>query len=302
MTGGHILTILTEEGWVVDGKQHRHGRLVNGNGRQRLRFVDISDRLTNLETFDTDDGTNITRFDGSDLRTSQSFEDIQLLDFGFDHRAIAFAQHDVLTFAQFTPMHTSHRNTAYIFWIVQRSDQHLGGTLQGLGFRNIFNDSIQQGGDIFRRLLPIVWHPSLLGWTVDGREIELFFGRVQIEHQVENHLLYLVRAAVGFVHFVYDYNRFQSDLDRFLQYKTGLGHRTFKRIDQQQTAIGHVQDTFHLTTEVGVSRCVDDVDFVTLIINRYIFRQDGNPSLAFQVIAVEELVRLGLSFAEKLSG
>ena len=54
MSGCDEFTVFTEERRVVIGKCHRHGRFVDGDSFQWFRILNIGDRISNLETFDTD--------------------------------------------------------------------------------------------------------------------------------------------------------------------------------------------------------------------------------------------------------
>ncbi len=119
MAGCHKLTIFPEEGGIVDRKQHRHRRLVDGNRRQRFRIIGVGNRFTDFETFHTDNRTNIAGLDSTYLRTSQTFEHVDFLDLRFHHRTVTLAKHDVLPFAQFAAMHTAHSDTTDIFGIIQ---------------------------------------------------------------------------------------------------------------------------------------------------------------------------------------
>ena len=98
MTRSHIFTIFTEERRVIDCKEHRHRRLINGNGRQSFRFQSIGNCLTNLKTFNTDHSTDITWFYRLYFRTAQSFEYIDFLDLWLYLRAIPLTQNDILSF------------------------------------------------------------------------------------------------------------------------------------------------------------------------------------------------------------
>jgi hypothetical protein len=64
-----------------------------------------------------------------------------------------------------------------------------------------------------------------------------------------------------------------AHLERLLQDKAPLGHGPFDGIDQQQTAIGQVEDALHLAAEVDLAACVDDVDLDALIGERRILTQ-----------------------------
>ena len=206
----HELAVFPEKRRVIDRKQHRHRRFVDSNRRQRFRIIGIGNRFTDFKTFHTDNRTDITGLDSIYFRTPQPFEHVDFLDLRFHHRSVTLAKHDLLSFAQFATMHAPHSDTAYILGIVQRSNQHLGRAFQYLGFRNILDDSIQQSGNIFLRLFPIFRHPTLLGRTVDRREVELFLRCIKTEHQVEHHFLHLFRTTIRLVYLINDHNRFQA--------------------------------------------------------------------------------------------
>jgi hypothetical protein len=166
----------------------------------------------------------------------------------------------------------------------------------------MLNDRIENGGYILGGILPIGAHPALLGRTVDCREIELFLSSVEVEHQVEHHLLHLIGAAIGLIDLVDHHHRLQTDLDGLLKHETGLRHRTFKSVYEQKTAVGHVQHTFHLTAEIGVSGGVYNIDLVSFIVDRNVFRKDCYTTFAFQIIVVENKFTGILVFAEKVAG
>ena len=129
----------------------------------------------------------------------------------------------------------------------------------------------------------------------------MVLGSTKVEHQVKNGFLHLVRAAVGLVDLVDDHDRLQTEFDSLLQHETSLRHWTFEGIDQKQHAVGHVQDTLHLTAKVGVARGVDDVDLHVLVAHRHILRKDSDAAFAFEVVIVEnELAGCLVRFLEQL--
>ena len=223
------------------------------------------------------------------------------LDFGLHHGAVTFGQGDVHAFFQGTSVHTAYGDTSRVGRIVERGNQHLRRTFQLLRSRDVFHDGIQQRGDGTRRCLPVFTHPVVLGRTVEHGEVQLVFCGVEAEHQVEHHFVHFFRTAVRFVHFVDHYNRFQSDLKGFLQHEAGLRHRAFEGVYQQNTSVGHVQDTFHFSTEVGVSRSIDNVDFRTVVIDGNVFGKDSDTSFPFQVVVIQYQFTVGLVVAEQVS-
>ena len=53
MAGSYKLTFFSEERRVVDSKQHTHGRLVNGDGRQCFGVLVVANRISDFKPFDT---------------------------------------------------------------------------------------------------------------------------------------------------------------------------------------------------------------------------------------------------------
>src|SRR5262249_49182431 len=57
-------------------------------------------------------------------------------------------------------------------------------------------------------------------------------------------------------------------------------------VDQQDTAVGHVQHTLNLAAEVRVSRGVNNIDLHAMIGDGGVLGQDGDPPLALLVVGV----------------
>ena len=86
-------------------------------------------------------------------------------------------------------------------------------------------------------MVPVVRHPALLRGAVNRREVQLVFGRAEVEHQVEDGLLHFVGTAVGFVHLINNNDGLQSEFDGLLQHETGLRHGAFEGINEQQNVV-----------------------------------------------------------------
>src|SRR6202000_1030851 len=98
---------------------------------------------------------------------------------------------------------------------------------------------------------------------------------VEVEEQLEDRVVYLVRPAIGLVDLVDDDDGLQVELEGFLKDETGLGHGSLKGVDQEDAPVGHFKDAFHLTPEVGVTRGVYNVDFNVFISNGGVFAKNG---------------------------
>lgn len=91
-------------------------------------------------------------------------------------------------------------------------------------------------------------------------------------------------------------------MECLLEHEARLRHRAFKSVDQQDTAVGHIEHTLHLAAEIGVSRGVDDIDLRAFVADRDILREDGYTALTFKVIIIEHEVVGLLVLAEEVSG
>ncbi len=171
--------------------------------------------------------------------------------------------------------------------IIQRSDLHLQRTFRYLGLGYIFQDTIQQGGDIFT-LFVLVVEPAVLAAAIKSWEIQLLVGGIQGKEQFEYRFVHFIRAAVGLVHLVDDYDRLQVQLKGLLQDETGLRHRAFEGIHQQQHTIGHFQHTFNLSTEIRVTGGIYYVDLGIFIHHSSILAENGDPSFPFEVVTIHD--------------
>jgi hypothetical protein len=109
-----------------------------------------------------------------------------------------------------------------------------------------------------------------------------------------------VDAGCRAVDLVDDHDRAQPALQRPGQDGARLGHGAFDGVDQQQAAIGHVEHPLHLTAEVGVAGGVDDVDLYARVGDGGVFGEDGDATLAFQIVGVEDEAACSIGVAEDI--
>ena len=264
---GAELAFLAEERRVVDGEEHRHGRLVNADGRKRFRLLKVAYRVADFKVCQTNDGTNVTTRHTFSGAVSHTLKSVEFLDFRLLLTAVAVADGHVHAASQCTTMNTSDGDSPGIGGIIQRSDEHLRSALESLWSRDGLDDGVEQILDIIGRLRPVLPHPALLGRTINHREVQLVFCGVEVAHQVEHHFIHLFRSAVRFVNLIHHDNWLQTDFKRFLKHESRLRHRTLESIHQQDTSVCHVQHTLHLTTEVAVSRSVYHIDLHSFVVD-----------------------------------
>src|SRR5699024_11190280 len=185
-------------------------------------------------------------------------DDLPLLpDFG----VMVVADGYLLVYLNGAPLDAADADSAHILVIVQGGDQDLQGRFCiSCGGGDIIYNGFKQRREVRTRLIRAVGGCALPGGTENGGRVELLVGSVQIQ-QKRQHLVHdLVHPGVRAVYFVDNHNDLVTQLQRFLQNKTGLRHGPFRCIHQKKHAVYHFQDTFHLTAEVGVTWGIDYID------------------------------------------
>ena len=142
--------------------------------------------------------------------------------------------------------------------------------------------------------------PAVASAGVEHGELELFLGGVEVDEEVVDGVQDLLRAGVGTVDLVDDHDGAELELQRLVQHETRLGQGALRAVDQQQDAVRHVQDAFHLAAEIAVDGSVDDIDLGVAVVYADVFREDGDAAFAFEFVAVEEAGVHFLVFAEEL--
>src|SRR5690606_32703393 len=124
--------------------------------------------------------------------------------------------------------------------------------------------------------------------SVDDRKIQLLFGGTQLVEQVEGGVDDVVGTCAGAVDLIDDHNGFEAQLQRFASYETGLRHRAFNSIHQQQNTVNHGQHPLDLATKVSVSGRINNVDMCTVVADRAVLGQNGDTALFLDVIRVHD--------------
>ena len=184
---------------------------------------------------------------------------MDLFDLRFLERAVAVSNGALHSLGDGAAVHASDGDASRIVGIVKRSDEQLRRSFKLFRGRNDLNDFLKEIVDVLGRLIVVFSHPPVLCGAIDHGEIKLVLGGVEVAHEVEDHFIDLFGSAVGFIDFVDNDDGLQSDFKCFLQHETCLRHGAFKGIDEEEAAVRHVENAFHLASEVGVSRGVDDV-------------------------------------------
>ena len=173
--------------------------------------------------------------------------------------------------------------------VVQLGDLHLEAT-GGVTLRllDVVNDGLEQGFHVVGLDALVQGGPTVQCRGVNNLEVQLFIGGTQVVEQVEYLIHYPVRTSTRTVDLVDDHDRLQTLGEGFLGHETGLRHRTVNGVDQQQHGVNHGHDALNFTTEVGVTRGIDDVDAVVIPADRSVLGENGNTTFLFQIVGIHQ--------------
>ena len=129
-------------------------------------------------------------------------------------------------------------------------------------------------------------------------EVQLLFVGVEFAEQVEHLVEGAVRVTAVTVDLVHDHDRNKSHFKGLLGHETGLSHGAFEGVHHQNHAIHRAEHAFHLATEVGVPRGIDDVHAIALVHDARVLGKDGDAAFTFQVVGVHHAFVHFLVFVE----
>ena len=104
---------------------------------------------------------------------------------------------------------------------------------------------------------------------------------MEFNKEVENLIEDFFGVRILTINFVEDDDRLGTDLKSFPKNKLGLGLGAFGCINHEENSVNHAQDTFDLSTKVGMAWSVDDIDADIFIFEGSVFGFDGDASFPF---------------------
>ena len=103
-------------------------------------------------------------------------------------------------------------------------------------------------------------------------------------------------TLVGPVDLVDHHDDTVTQLQRPAEDEAGLRHGAFGGVHQQDNAVDHLQNAFHLAAEIGMARGVHDVDLGIAVPDGGILGQNGDAPLPLQIAGVHDAVHRLLVF------
>ena len=128
--------------------------------------------------------------------------------------------------------------------------------------------------------------PAIETAGVNHRKVQLLFGCAEFVEQLKRLVHNPIGTRTWAVHFVHHHDDLHAERERFLGHETRLRHWTFDSVNQQQRAVHHREHALDLAAEVGVARCVDDVDSRALVSHSAILCQNRDAAFAFDIVRV----------------
>ena len=292
VSAGDKLALAACEGRGVDHEEHADGRLVDFHGGQPLGAVRCADGVAGQDGVQACDHDDVAGLGLAGLNPLEALEADNLRDAAEAVHIVLAEDGHARTDGDATVIDATDGQATDEGVIGERGDLHAeGGVDVGVGCRHRLDDALEDGAHVDGRLLRIVHRVALLGRGVDDREVELLIRSLEGNEEVETHVENLVEAGVRAVNLVDDHDGLEAQRQRLPEHEAGLGHGPLDGVNQQEDAVDHLEDALDFATEVGVSRCVDDVEgedvaAVGLVVHRGALGQDGDAALTLLVVAV----------------
>jgi hypothetical protein len=147
---------------------------------------------------------------------------------------------------------------------------------------------LEQRAQVVRQLLALTAGAARPRVAEHDRELDLALVRVEVEEELVDLVHHLVDARVGPVDLVHDEDHGLPVLERLAQDEARLRERPFRRVDEQEDAVDHVERPLDLAAEVRVARRVDDVDLRLAVADSRVLGEDRDPLLALEIHRVHD--------------
>ncbi len=287
LTRGHILAFAPGHRGGIDAEDHRHRGLVDGDGRQRQAVLDVGDRLTDSDVFDTRQADDIARRRVRDVDSAQALEREQLRDLRFLDATVQLADRDGVTDLDPSVEHAADGDAPEVVARIEVRHQHLERRV-GVAprRRHTVDDGVEERPQVLAGFADGHARRARTGARVDHGEVDLFFVGVEVDEEVVDLVEDFLRPRVRPVDLVDHDKRCQPPLERLPQHESRLRQRPLGRIHQEQHPVDHRQRPLDLAPEVRVARRIDDIDQDVVVVNGRVLGQDGDAPLPLEVRVV----------------
>jgi hypothetical protein len=184
--------------------------------------------------------------------------------------------------------------------VIDRRDQHLERALRiTRRRRDRGHDRLEERREILERLIEVERRGAVARRRVDDRRVELRFVGFELDEQVEHFVVDAQRIGSRPIDLVDDDDRRAAERERFAQHEARLRHGAVEGVDDEQHAVDHAQNALDFAAEVGVPRCVDDVDLGAVPTDGGVLRQNRDASFPLEGIGVHHALLHDLILAKR---
>ena len=107
--------------------------------------------------------------------------------------------------------------------------------------------------------------------------------RFEFDKEIEDHVERFVGSRVLAIDLVNDNDRLCLVLHRLSKNETGLRLRPIVRINDEQHAVHHFHDPFDFAAKIGMTRRINDVDPITVPLERCVLRANRDSFLTLKI-------------------
>src|SRR5437867_5458647 len=246
---------------VVDQNVHANRRRIDIYELKRRPFFAVCEGFADIHSLETGKPNDVAGGRVFYFHLLQSRIGKKGRDRGPFMTAIAVNADDGIPDCNATADDAPERNSSEIIAVIEIRHEHLKEWLAGNFWRrHMLHNRLEKRRHIFAVFVHFAHGKTVFRAGVNDWEIELLISRLQLDEEIENLVQDFVRARVFPVDLINDNNRLQFVLHRLAQNKTRLCLWPIVRIDNKQHAVHHFHDPLDFAAEIGVTRCVDDVD------------------------------------------
>ena len=207
---------------------------------------------------------------------------------------------DALPHADRAVPHPADRHPPDVLVGRQVRDEQLQRVIGRIGRRGRHVDQqVEERAQVLARLIQRRGRRTDTGIGVHDLELDLRLVGPKVHEQLVDVVEHLARPSVGPIDLVQGDDHRQPPRHRLLEDIAGLRERPFGGIDEEQHRVDHEQGSLDLAAEVGVTRCVDDVEPDVAVLDGRLLGQDRDALLAFEVHRVEHAIDDGLVRTER---
>src|SRR5450759_338308 len=222
---GHELALCTSKWTVVDHEHHRDCRRFDCQHVQFHRTLRVGDRVSDRDSRYSCKREDLARFHTGDFLAFQPLEDEELEDLA-QVFVVAVGEHlDLVSGLQLSPKHAADAETANIIVMGDVRDQDRQRT-RGviLRSRDLLKHQLEEWCQVLRWIVEVHSRFAVTARSIDNREVQLLFGGVEFDEQVEGLVNDFLDTGILPVDLVDNNDRPEIELESFLKDEPCLRH------------------------------------------------------------------------------